>query len=49
MLHFEWATTLSVGDVELDGDHTKLIDLINEFYSATEEENDREILSGILQ
>ena len=49
MLHFEWTTTLSVGDLDLDGDHMNLIDLINEFYSATEEENDNEILSGILQ
>lgn len=48
-MYFEWTPTLSVGDVALDGDHMKLIELINEFYSATEDENGRKILSGILQ
>lgn len=49
MSYFQWASTLSVGDLVIDCDHQSLINLINELYVAAERKEDGVILGSILQ
>lgn len=49
MVYFQWSPNLSVGDTLIDEDHQHLIDLINELYTASDQNQDGAILEDILQ
>ncbi|MBN2704490.1 MAG: hemerythrin family protein [Pontiellaceae bacterium] len=49
MAIIQWTKELSVGVAEIDQQHQKLIETINELETAMEQEKEKEVLFGVIQ
>jgi len=48
MAFIEWNDSISVGDPEIDDDHRRLVQYVNEIYSAMTAGKGKDILGGLL-
>ena len=49
MAYFEWADDMVIDDGQIDAEHRKLVDLVNELHTATSQGNGQSVVADLLE